>query len=83
VTDYDAWNEGHVVDAAMVFETLAQNVAIAQDSVRELAKNLPTRDGCGCHRALDAALVTKPEAIDAEQRARLEPILARRLETTR
>lgn len=79
VTDYDAWNEGHVVDAALVFETLAQNVATSQAAVRELAKGLPSRDGCECSRALDSALVTQPEAIPAESRERLAPILARRL----
>ena len=79
VTDYDAWNEGHVVDATTVFETLAQNVAVAQRAVRELAKAVPPRDGCGCRHALDAALVTQPEAVPAEARQRLRPILARRL----
>jgi 5'-methylthioadenosine phosphorylase len=79
VTDYDAWNEGHTVDAATVFETLAQNVASAQAAVRDLAKAIPSRGGCECPRALDAALVTRPEAISAENRERLGPILARRL----
>lgn len=79
VTDYDAWNEGHVVDAAMVFETLAKNVAVSQAAVRELAKSVPSRDGCECPHALDSALVTQPEAIPAEARKRLGPILARRL----
>lgn len=82
VTDYDAWNEGHVVDAAMVFDTLARNVAVAQATVRELAKNLPDRDGCECPRALDAALVTQPDAIGPEIRERLRPVLARRLGAT-
>jgi 5'-methylthioadenosine phosphorylase len=79
VTDYDAWNEGHTVDAAMVFETLAQNVAVSQLAVRELAKAIPSRDACECARALDSALVTAPEAISEENRRRLEPILRRRL----
>jgi 5'-methylthioadenosine phosphorylase len=82
VTDYDAWNEGHVVDAAIVFETLAQNVAVAQKAVRELAKNLPSRDGCECPHALDSALVTQPDAIPVAARERLQPILARRLGET-
>lgn len=79
VTDYDAWNEGHTVDATTVFATLANNVATAQKAIRELAKALPTRDGCECHKALDTALVTQPSAISAENRERLRPILARRL----
>lgn len=79
VTDYDAWNEGHTVDATTVFETLSQNVAAAQLAVRELATSIPSRDGCECGRALDSALITKPEAISAENHERLRPILARRL----
>ena len=81
VTDYDSWNEGHgVVDATMVFETLQKNVEISQATVRELAKGIPTREGCGCRTALDSALVTAPSAISDENRERLRPILARRLE---
>jgi 5'-methylthioadenosine phosphorylase len=79
VTDYDAWNEGNTVDAAKVFETLARNVEVSQLAVRELAKGIPTRDGCECAHALDSALVTAPEAISDESRSRLEPILRRRL----
>lgn len=80
VTDYDTWHDANdSVDAKMVFETLQQNVAVSQLTVRELAKTLPSRDGCGCHTALDAALVTHPSAISPESRQRLGPILARRL----
>lgn len=83
VTDYDAGHAGHeAVDARTVFETLRQNVATAQEAVRNLALALPGRDACGCATALDAALVTSPEAIDEENRQRLGPILARRLGVT-
>lgn len=81
VTDYDAWQETNTVDASAVFETLHQNVATAQLAVRELAKMIPGRDACECGHALDSALVTNPDAISAELRERLRPILARRLGT--
>lgn len=81
VTDYDAWQETNTVDASAVFETLHQNVATAQLAVRELAKTIPGRDACECGHALDSALVTNPDAISAELRERLRPILARRLGT--
>lgn len=78
VTDYDSWHDtNHPVDAQMVFETLRQNVSVAQASVRELVKHLPSREGCECGAALDAALVTQPGAISDENRQRLAPILAR------
>ncbi len=79
VTDYDAWREGHdVVDAATIFSVLQANVAKGQAIVRELVKAVPM-GGCACGQALDAALVTEAEAIGAEARERLAPILARRL----
>lgn len=80
VTDYDTWHDGHeTVDARMVFETLRQNVALSQKVVRKLAAALPSRSECACPNALDAALVTSPEIISAENRERLGPVLARRL----
>jgi 5'-methylthioadenosine phosphorylase len=79
VTDYDAWQETHTVDATAVFETLSKNVEVAQKAVRELAKTIPGRESCECGQALDMALVTNPEAISTEARERLKPILARRL----
>jgi 5'-methylthioadenosine phosphorylase len=83
VTDYDSWNEAHeTVEASMVFATLQANVATSQAAVRELAKALPERNGCGCSLALDLALVTAPEAVSTENRERLAPILGRRLGAT-
>lgn len=83
VTDYDAGHAGHeAVDARTVFDTLKQNVAVAQAAVRNLAAGLPGREACGCGTALDAALVTVPEMIGEEDRARLGPILERRLGVT-
>lgn len=80
VTDYDAWRAGdEAVDAATIFRVLQANVAMGQAVVGELVKAVPA-GGCSCHRALDAALVTRPDAISAEARSRLGPILARRLE---
>ncbi|MEO8539227.1 MAG: S-methyl-5'-thioadenosine phosphorylase [bacterium] len=80
VTDYDTWHDGHdTVDAKMVFETLLQNVALSQSVVKHLAASLPSRDSCPCGSALDAALVTRPSAISAENREKLAPILERRL----
>jgi hypothetical protein len=70
------------VDARTVFDTLKQNVAVAQEAVRNLAGSLPERGACGCASALDAALVTSPEMIGERDRQRLGPILERRLGVT-
>lgn len=80
VTDYDAWHASvDAVDAATVFAVLKKNVETGRAAVRELVSALPGRDRCGCAAALDAALVTDPDAISTENRERLAPILKRRL----
>lgn len=79
ITDYDCWHEGESVDADTVFERMAKNVAVSQAAVGNLVAALPPRAGCGCSTALDAALVTRLEAIGDEARTRLAPILDRRL----
>jgi 5'-methylthioadenosine phosphorylase len=81
VTDYDAWHDGHeAVDAATVFRILGQNVEVSRKIVHALIGELPGGT-CACQSSLDAALVTRPGAIDEAARARLGPILARRLGT--
>ncbi|MGE5594872.1 MAG: S-methyl-5'-thioadenosine phosphorylase [Hyphomicrobiales bacterium] len=80
VTDYDAWHAEHdAVDAATVFAVLRKNVETSREVVRNLVRSLPGIGACTCGAALDAALVTPPEAISPENRERLAPILARRL----
>ena len=84
VTDYDAWHaEEAAVDATTVMETLAANVEVSRQTVARLAAGLGEdgASGCDCGVALDAGLVTAPEAIPAEVREQLEPILRRRLGT--
>lgn len=77
VTDYDAWHQEEApVDAATVLRVLRENVERSQAAVRWLVEHLPPR-GCGCARALDAAVVTPPQAIPTAARERLAPILAR------
>ena len=80
VTDYDSWHGEHeAVDAASVFAVLQRNVATSIEVIRRFAADIPDSRPCGCGSALDSALVTDPAAIPADARARLEPILARRL----
>lgn len=80
VTDYDAWHSEHdAVDARTVFQVLRRNVDVSREVVRELVGRLASIRPCECGRTLDSALVTHPSAIGDEARARLAPILARRL----
>jgi hypothetical protein len=50
---------------------------VSQHAVRQLVQRLPERSGCPCATALDAAIVGGREAVPAEVRERLAPILAR------
>ena len=81
VTDYDCWHPGHddvTVDA--VIKVLLDNAERARVLVREIAPLLSGRTGqcsAGCHRALDAALITAPEARDSAVLRRLEAVAGR------
>ncbi len=79
VTDYDAWHAAEAaVDAVTVMKRLAENVEVSRKAVARLTADLAD-DDCDCGRALDAGLVTPPQAIPVETRERLAPILGRRL----
>lgn len=81
VTDYDCWHEsfGHVT-ADMAIANLMQNAVHAQALVREAVKRLHAAPPASiAHTALDSALITPLDAIPAQARERLAPLLARRL----
>ncbi len=77
ITDYDVWHESaEAVTVDMVIQCLNQNVRLAQETLRCLAPRLAARDiTCGCSQALANALITAPDRIPSETRARLNPLL--------
>ncbi len=81
VTDYDCWHDGHEdVSVDGVIAMLMANADAARRLVAALAPALiDAPDPCpeGCHRALDHALITAPEARDAALCARLDAIAGR------
>ena len=81
VTDYDCWHEGHEdVTVEAVIKVLHENAAKAREIVKRVAPMLSGRDkAChaGCHTALDVAIVTPPEARDADLVARLDAVAGR------
>ncbi len=81
VTDYDCWHPDHAaVDVATVIATLAANADAARAMVTRLPAALgPSRPPCpcGCDRALDHAIMTAPEARDAELLAQLDAVAGR------
>ncbi len=81
VTDYDCWHPDHdhvTVDA--VVKVLTANAAKARALVEAAAPQLAARTGVcdrGCHRALDDALITAPEARDPAVLRKLDAVAGR------
>jgi 5'-methylthioadenosine phosphorylase len=78
VTDYDCWHprEAHVT-ANMALENLFRNAGraqrIAAEAIRLLGSEQPVSEA---HGALKNSLITQPEAMAPEVRARLAALLA-------
>ena len=75
-TDYDCWHEEERdVTVEAVLEIMRENVGNARRLIRDTVPLLPRTRGCGCGEALRFAIMTAPERIDAEARARLGLLL--------
>ncbi len=81
VTDYDCWHDDHdAVSVDAVIKVLMGNAEKARTLVRTLAPRLSHRDtscSAGCHTALDAALITAPDARDPATLSRLDAVAGR------
>ncbi len=81
VTDFDCWHPGHAaVDVASIVAVLQSNADKASRLIARLLRDMPTEhEPCpiGSDRALDAALITAPEARDPALLAKLATILDR------
>jgi 5'-methylthioadenosine phosphorylase len=83
VTDYDCWHPDHDhVSVDAVIKVLLENADHARGLVRAVAPHLRHRqEPCpmGCHRSLDSAIITAPEARDPAMVARLDAVAGRAL----
>jgi 5'-methylthioadenosine phosphorylase len=80
VTDYDCWHPDHdSVTVEMIVSNLMQNAKVAQQVIANAVEKLPIARGCECARALATAIITRPEAIPAATRARLQPLVEKYL----
>ncbi len=81
VTDYDCWHEDHDhVTVDQVIRVLGENAERARALIKQVAPKLRDRTGscpAGCHHALDAALITQPEARDPALAERLDAVAGR------
>ena len=80
VTDYDCWHPDHdSVTVDMIIQTLTQNAETAQRAIAEAITKLPVARSCECGSALKFALITRPEAVPAQVKKDLAPIIGKYL----
>jgi 5'-methylthioadenosine phosphorylase len=78
VTDYDCWHPDHSsVSVEMIIANLTQNAAMAQRIIAETVGRLPSARTCACGRALETAIITRPEHIPAALIQDLAPIIGK------
>jgi len=81
ITDYDSWHPDHgEVDVTRIIATLMGNADKGRQMIRHLPDLLdPRREPCvhGCDRALEYAILTKPEMRDAAVVAKLDAVAGR------
>jgi len=78
VTDYDSWWERvQPVTVDIILNTLHQNIDIARKIIKLAVSRMPEQRDCGCAAALEAAIVTDPEFIPAEQKEKLNLLIGK------
>ena len=79
VTDYDCWHATEEsVSVEMIIGHLNANVALARKIVSRLCPAIEkSRKACVCKESLKFAIMTAPDAISAEAKERLAPIIGK------
>ncbi len=78
VTDYDCWHPDHdSVTVDMIIRNLTENARTAQQAIATAVGRLPAGRTCSCKDALATAIITRPEAVPAQTRKDLAPIIGK------
>ncbi|MCX6552909.1 MAG: S-methyl-5'-thioadenosine phosphorylase [Acidobacteria bacterium] len=78
VTDYDCWHPEHdSVTVDLIIANLMENASTAQKIIAESVGRLPAQRGCSCGRALEHAIITRPEHVPAAVKQELAPIIGK------
>jgi len=78
VTDYDCWHPSHdSVTVELIIANLVENAATAQAIIADAVARMPAARGCACGRALETAIITRPEQIPAAVKQALAPIIGK------
>lgn len=75
VTDYDVWKEDSEVTLQEVLENAEKNQEAIKSVVEEAIRTLPEDHECPAHSALEGTVNTPTEAIPAETRERVDPLV--------
>jgi len=79
-TDYDCWHDSEEeVSVEAVIAVVMQNAANARRVIAAAVPRIPAQHDCIAATALKNAIMTAPERIPAETRARLAPIVGKYL----
>jgi 5'-methylthioadenosine phosphorylase len=80
VTDYDCWHPDHdSVTVEMIIANLTENAQTAQKIIAEAVTKVPKARTCACTSALSTAILTRPDAISAQAKKDLAPIVGKYL----
>jgi 5'-methylthioadenosine phosphorylase len=80
VTDYDCWHDGHDdVTVDQIIAVLHQNAANAAKVVRSAVAAMPKERNCPCASSLQYAILTNPDVIPAETKAKLDLLMGKYL----
>jgi 5'-methylthioadenosine phosphorylase len=80
VTDFDCWHPEHdQVTVDMIVANLMQNAKTAQQVITDAVGRLPFDRTCECATALKHAIITRPEAVPADVKRDLAPLVAKYL----
>jgi 5'-methylthioadenosine phosphorylase len=75
VTDYDVWKADSEVTLEEVLENAAANEDAIKATVEHAIETLPDERDCDCGHSLEGTVNTPTEAIPADTRERVEPLL--------
>lgn len=81
-TDYDVWYEQDHVDINEVFEIFGKNIANVKKVLGHVIENIPldAEHDCDASRALEFAIITKPDSVGQWTRENLALTLGRYIE---
>ncbi|HSP92086.1 MAG TPA: hypothetical protein VLN08_14325, partial [Vicinamibacterales bacterium] len=83
VTDYDCWHPEHdSVTVEMIIANLVANASTAQRIIAEAVGRMPAARGCRCGRALEHAIITRPEHVPDAVKQALAPIIGKYFPTS-